>query len=178
MLTTIWKRRSRAFKLYKVYQNRTIIKEVISKIVVGGFLAPSGNLWYHPTPCSGGSRIFPGGGGRKPPGGAPGYNFINFSWKLHEIEKNLVARGGHVLGAPPLDLPLPCIWHYNIQHLHHLWHLWNLQYLRQHASTPCARGAGGSGSMSVSAGCMVLHGCMVPEILDGAGCAWWCQRCL
>ena len=45
--------------------------------------------------CSGGSRIFPGG--RQPPGGAPGYDFIKFSRKLHEIEKNLVARGG----APP-----------------------------------------------------------------------------
>ena len=32
--TTIWMRRSRAFKQYKVYQNRTIIKEVRSKNVL------------------------------------------------------------------------------------------------------------------------------------------------
>ena len=42
---------------------------------------------------------FPRGGGRQPPGGAPGYDFIKFSQKLHEIEKKLVARGGG--GAPP-----------------------------------------------------------------------------
>ena len=47
-------------------------------------------------------------GGRQPPGGAPGYNFIKFSRKLHEIEKNLAARGGR----PPLDPPLgfPRVW--------------------------------------------------------------------
>ena len=51
---------------------------------------------------SGGSRIFPGGGGAKPQGGAPGYDFIKFSRKLHEIEKNLVATGGGARrGRPP-----------------------------------------------------------------------------
>ena len=42
--------------------------------------------------------------GAPTPRGAPGYNFIKFSRKLHEIEKNLVAGGGggaRAGGAPP-----------------------------------------------------------------------------
>ena len=45
---------------------------------------------------------FSQGGGANPQGGAPGYDFIKFSRKLHEIEKNLVTRGGaRAGGAPP-----------------------------------------------------------------------------
>ena len=44
---------------------------------------------------------FSRGGGRKPPGEAPGYDFIKFSRKLHEIEKYLVARGRARRGCPP-----------------------------------------------------------------------------
>ena len=46
--------------------------------------------------------------GAPTPRGAPGYDFIKFSRKLHEIEKNLVAGGGgRARGPPPLDPPLP-----------------------------------------------------------------------
>ena len=49
---------------------------------------------------------FPVGGGADPRGGAPTYDFVKFSKKLHEIEKNLGRRGGRAPGAPPLNPPL------------------------------------------------------------------------
>ena len=54
---------------------------------------------------SGGSRIFPGGGAN-PQGGRQDTILLNFPRKLHEIKKNLVARGGggaggRAPGAPP-----------------------------------------------------------------------------
>ena len=58
---------------------------------------------HYYTTDSGGSRSFPGG--HKPLGAVLGYNFIKFSEKLHEIEKNLVAGGACARGAP-LDPPL------------------------------------------------------------------------
>ena len=36
---------------------------------------------------------FPLGGGANPPGGAPTYDFVKLSEKLHEIEKILGRRG-------------------------------------------------------------------------------------
>ena len=47
--------------------------------------------------CTGADTGFPVGGGADPMGGAPTYDFVKFSEKLHEIEK-LLGRGG---GAPP-----------------------------------------------------------------------------
>ena len=56
---------------------------------------------------SGISRIFPEGVPT-----APGYEFIKFSPKLHEIEKNLIARrGGGALPAPHLPFKFWCILH-------------------------------------------------------------------
>ena len=44
------------------------------------------------------------GGGAKPLGrGAPTYDFVKFSEKLHEIEKILDRKGGGAPGAPPLN---------------------------------------------------------------------------
>ena len=51
---------------------------------------------------SGGSRIF-AGGGRQSSWGAPGYEFIKCSRKLHEIEKNLAAGG-----VPPRSANVLC----------------------------------------------------------------------
>ena len=50
----------------------------------------------------GGSRI-PCRRGRRPSGGAPTYDFVKFSQKLHEIEKILGPRGARPGGAPLLD---------------------------------------------------------------------------
>ena len=47
---------------------------------------------------------FPQGGGANPQGGAPGYNFIKISPKLHEIKEN--SAPGGTSPAPPLDPPL------------------------------------------------------------------------
>ena len=44
---------------------------------------------------------FSQGGANPQGGGAPGYDFIKCSRKLHEIKKNLVARGGGHRGRPP-----------------------------------------------------------------------------
>ena len=44
---------------------------------------------------------FPVGRGANPLGGAPTYNFVKFSEKLHEIEKILDCRGGCAPDAPP-----------------------------------------------------------------------------
>ena len=50
---------------------------------------------------------FPRGGGANPQGrGAPGYDFIKISGKLHEIKENSVPRGGARPLRPPLDPPL------------------------------------------------------------------------
>ena len=55
-------------------------------------------------------------GGANPQGAAPGYIFIKFSRKLHEIEKNLVARGGGgAPGAPPPDPPLEWVEYYTTE---------------------------------------------------------------
>ena len=43
---------------------------------------------------------FPRGGGRQLPGGAPTYDFAEFSQKLHEIERIWIP------GGAPLDPPL------------------------------------------------------------------------
>ena len=48
----------------------------------------------------GGSRI-PRRRGRQPSGGAPTYDFVKFSEKLHEIEKILDHRGGARRVRPP-----------------------------------------------------------------------------
>ena len=53
---------------------------------------------------SGGSRISPRRG-RQLPRGAPTYEFVEFSQKLHEIER-IWTRGGGASPAPPLDPPL------------------------------------------------------------------------
>ena len=50
---------------------------------------------------SGADPGFPVGGGANPPGGAPTYDFAKFCEKMHEIEKILARKGGHVLGAAP-----------------------------------------------------------------------------
>ena len=57
----------------------------------------------------GGSKI-PCRRGADPPGGAPTYDFVKFSRKLHEIEKILGRRG-----APPLDPPLKRLGSANLQ---------------------------------------------------------------
>ena len=44
---------------------------------------------------------FPVGGGANPLGGAPTYDFVKFSEKLHEIEKILDRRGGARRVRPP-----------------------------------------------------------------------------
>ena len=44
---------------------------------------------------------FPRGGGANSPGGAPTYEFVDFSQKLHEIERIWTPRGG----ARPLRPP-------------------------------------------------------------------------
>ena len=44
---------------------------------------------------------FPVGGGADPLGGAPTYDFVKFSEKLHEIEKILGRRGGGRAGCAP-----------------------------------------------------------------------------
>ena len=49
---------------------------------------------------SGADPGFPVGGGANPRG-APTYDFVKFSEKLHEIEKILGRRGGRAPGAPP-----------------------------------------------------------------------------
>ena len=51
---------------------------------------------------------FPRGGGTNPQGGAPGYDFIKISQKLHEIKENLARGGGGArpLRPTPLDPPL------------------------------------------------------------------------
>ena len=125
MPTTIWKKRSRAFKWFKVYQNRTIIKEVISEIVVGDVLAA-------PAPL------------------APS-NTMHLALQ-------------HPTPTPPLTTSGTS------DNMH---------------PTPVPEVPDGAGSMSVSAGCMVLHGYMVLEVphcardarwywmvLDGAWGAW------
>ena len=54
--------------------------------------------WYSIN--SGGSKIFRGGGAN-PQGRRQDMILLNFPKKLHEIEKNLVARGrGRARGAP------------------------------------------------------------------------------
>ena len=50
---------------------------------------------------SGADPGFPVGGGTDPLGGAPTYDFVKFSEKLHEIEKILGHRGVHAGGIPP-----------------------------------------------------------------------------
>ena len=45
-----------------------------------------------------------GGGANSPGGGAPTYEFVEFSQKLHEIERIWTPRGASP--APPLDPPL------------------------------------------------------------------------
>ena len=46
---------------------------------------------------------FPRGGGANSQGGAPGYEFIKISRKLHEIKENSAPRGGGGASpAPPL----------------------------------------------------------------------------
>ena len=45
---------------------------------------------------------FPRGGGANPQGGAPRYDFIKFSQKLHEIKENSAPRGGRASPVPPL----------------------------------------------------------------------------
>ena len=55
---------------------------------------------------SGGSRISPRRG-RQLPGGVPTYEFVEFSQKLHEIERIWTRGGeGRASPAPPLDPPL------------------------------------------------------------------------
>ena len=54
----------------------------------------------HPPVCSGADPGFPVAGGADPLG-APIYDFVKISQKLHEIEK-ILGRNG----APPLDPPL------------------------------------------------------------------------
>ena len=49
---------------------------------------------------------FPRGGGANSPGGAPTYEFVEFSQKLHEIERISTPRGGARPLRPPLDPPL------------------------------------------------------------------------
>ena len=44
---------------------------------------------------------FPVGGGADPLGGAPTYDFVKFSEKLHEIKTNLGCRGARAGSAPP-----------------------------------------------------------------------------
>ena len=46
------------------------------------------------------------GGGANSPGGAPTYEFVDFSQKLHEIERIWTPRGGVRPLRPPLDPPL------------------------------------------------------------------------
>ena len=58
---------------------------------------------FFPNKKSGADLGFPVGRGANPPG-APTYDFVKFSEKLHEIEKILVRRG-----APPLDPPLKVV---------------------------------------------------------------------
>ena len=57
------------------------------------------------TLWSGADPGFPVGGGADPLGGAPTYDFVKFSEKLHEIEKILGRRGARA-GCAPLNLPL------------------------------------------------------------------------
>ena len=52
------------------------------------------------TDCLVADPGFPRGGGANPQGGAPGYDFIKISRKLHEIKEN--SAGG---GARPLHPP-------------------------------------------------------------------------
>ena len=52
---------------------------------------------------------FPQGGGANLPGGAPTYEFVKFSQKLHETERIWTPRGGARPLCPPLDPPLKVI---------------------------------------------------------------------
>ena len=61
-------------------------------------------LWDH---CTGGSRI-PCKRGSKPSGGAPTYDFVKISEKLHEIEKILGCRGGRPPKSATALIPLFC----------------------------------------------------------------------
>ena len=54
--------------------------------------------FYIPHTSSGGSRIFPRGGGVNPPGGR---EHAKFSRKLHEIERIWTPRGGRASLTPP-----------------------------------------------------------------------------
>ena len=54
---------------------------------------------------SGADPGFPVGGGADPLGGAPTYDFVKFSEKLHEIEKILGHKGVRA-GSAPLNPPL------------------------------------------------------------------------
>ena len=59
---------------------------------------------------------FPRGGGANSLGGAPTYEFVEFSQKLHEIERIWTPRGrGRASPVPPLDPPLLfCVYLFSI----------------------------------------------------------------
>ena len=57
--------------------------------IIGGRTGDPGRVWHFLL--GSGFKIL--GVGRQPSGKAPGYDFINISRKLHEIEKNLIAGG-------------------------------------------------------------------------------------
>ena len=68
-------------------------------------------IYYH---MQGGSRI-PCRRGRRPSRGAPTYDFVKFSEKLHEIEKILGHRGVRAGCAPqirPTDMEYISVWNY------------------------------------------------------------------
>ena len=63
------------------------------------FISPRHNsLSFHP-PWTGADPGFLVGGGTDPLWGLPTYDFVEFSQKLHEIEK-ILGCGGHAPGAP------------------------------------------------------------------------------
>ena len=79
-----------------IYSTTKIItSDIASKILLVSYVA-----------FSGANPGFPVGGGADPRGGAPKYDFAEFSTKkLHEIKKILGRRGARA-GGPPLDPPL------------------------------------------------------------------------
>ena len=54
----------------------------------------------HNMSTAGADPGFSVGGGADPPGGAPTYDYVKISEKLHEIEKILDRRGACTGGAP------------------------------------------------------------------------------
>ena len=87
-------------KLYFITSNyRPTWSPLVNSIVVSSIVGMSMNKI---ALCTGADPGFLLGGGANPLGGAPTYDFVKFSKKLHEIEKILGRRGARTRCAPQI----------------------------------------------------------------------------